>query len=316
MPVTFDSPTCSVRKLPKLLSSLCDRDNLLLTKSELEVLCQEKFQRLSVSENEAAYLEESTSLQSESPLWYQHRSGRITSSKFHSVRHTSLVSPSISLAKSNLSKSASLLNVPSLQWGIEHESDAHDLYISMMDDCHNNFQFTVSGLHVNPNYPHLGASLDGLVECECCGKGLLEIKCPYKFRDEDPNEIEDESFYLQHTRNSKELCHTHAYYFEVQGQLSICARDCDFVCWTPHGMYVERITRDESFFDDLKPHLDAYFLKVILPILLTGRMEVVFSINNTNSGVSTNSAAKTYCKCGGPEEGKTIACDNSLCPIE
>lgn len=224
MPVTFDSPTCSVCKLSKLLSSLCDRDNLLLTKSELEVLCREKFQRLFVSENEAAYLEESTSLQSESPLWYQHRSGRITSSKFHSVRHTSLVSP-ISLAKSILSKSASLLNVPSLQWGIEHESDARDQYISMMDDCHNNFQFTVSGLHVNPNYPHLGASLDGLVECECCGKGLLERKCPYKFRDKDPNEIEDESFYLQHTGNSKELCHTHAYYFQVQGQLSICARD-------------------------------------------------------------------------------------------
>ena len=103
----------------------------------------------------------------------------------------------------------------------------------MMGDCHNNFQFTVSGLHVNPNYPHLGASLDGLVECERCGKGLLKIKCPYKFCDEDPNEIEDESL---NTGNSKELHHTHAYYFQVQGQLSICARDyCDFVCWTPHG---------------------------------------------------------------------------------
>lgn len=35
------------------------------------------------------------------------------------------------------------------------------------------------GLLVNPKYPYLGASIDGLVICEDCGTGLIEVKCPY-----------------------------------------------------------------------------------------------------------------------------------------
>ena len=38
------------------------------------------------------------------------------------------------------------------------------------------------GLVVSPEWPYLGASLDGLVTCPQCGTGGLEIKCPYKFR--------------------------------------------------------------------------------------------------------------------------------------
>ena len=29
--------------------------------------------------------------------------------------------------------------------------------------------------------PRLGASPDGVVQCECCGNGVLEIKCPYMY---------------------------------------------------------------------------------------------------------------------------------------
>ena len=39
---------------------------------------------------------------------------------------------------------------------------------------------------VHPSHPHLGASPDGLLAypdgllmCDCCGLGVLEIKCPY-----------------------------------------------------------------------------------------------------------------------------------------
>lgn len=34
------------------------------------------------------------------------------------------------------------------------------------------------GLLFNPKYPHLGASIDGLVNCEDCGTRLIEVKCP------------------------------------------------------------------------------------------------------------------------------------------
>lgn len=37
--------------------------------------------------------------------------------------------------------------------------------------------------HIKPSFPHLGASPEGIVQCECCGNGVLEIKCPYNARE-------------------------------------------------------------------------------------------------------------------------------------
>ena len=36
-------------------------------------------------------------------------------------------------------------------------------------------------------YPHLSASPDLIIECQCCGVKLVEIKCPYSIRDEEPS---------------------------------------------------------------------------------------------------------------------------------
>ena len=34
---------------------------------------------------------------------------------------------------------------------------------------------------INDDYPHLGASPNGTIDCDCCGKGLSEIKCPREY---------------------------------------------------------------------------------------------------------------------------------------
>ena len=36
-------------------------------------------------------------------------------------------------------------------------------------------------------YPYLSASPDLIIECQCCGVKLVEIKCPYSIRDEEPS---------------------------------------------------------------------------------------------------------------------------------
>ena len=41
-----------------------------------------------------------------------------------------------------------------------------------------------AGLHVDVQYPYMGASPDGIINCECCGKGVLEIKCPFCVKNE------------------------------------------------------------------------------------------------------------------------------------
>jgi len=47
---------------------------------------------------------------------------------------------------------------------------------------HDGFALKDTGLHVLKDKPYLGAPPDGLVECNCHGKGVLEIKCPYKYQ--------------------------------------------------------------------------------------------------------------------------------------
>lgn len=62
--------------------------------------------------------------------------------------------------------------------GINNEETARSAYLTTSDDKHDNFKLTITGLHVNPSYPHLGTSPDGLISCSCCGEGVLELKCP------------------------------------------------------------------------------------------------------------------------------------------
>ena len=47
---------------------------------------------------------------------------------------------------------------------------------------HQNFSVEENGLFINPQWPYIGASPDSIVCCHCCGRGALEIKCPYCHR--------------------------------------------------------------------------------------------------------------------------------------
>ena len=48
---------------------------------------------------------------------------------------------------------------------------------------HINFQWQESGLFISQTYPYIGTSPDGVISGNCCGKGILEIKCPWTSRE-------------------------------------------------------------------------------------------------------------------------------------
>jgi len=73
----------------------------------------------------------------------------------------------------------------------------HTVYIEKVQQEHNEFCYQPAGLFVSTDFPHFGASPDGLISCKCCGEGLLEIKCPYKYREQDPTTVVDSKFCLQ-----------------------------------------------------------------------------------------------------------------------
>ena len=219
----FVQPESCLRKYPALpglpptIMSLSRVHYRELSKPELEKACEEVFESLAVTTEESTLLLQSTLLQSESLLWYEHRKGRITASKFGAVCHTSLQTPSRSLVSSILQRS-SPPKTAAMCWGIENEAVARQAYIETMTENHMCFECETSGLYVNPVSPHLGASPDGIVCCQCCGQGLLEIKCPYSVRHTDPTT----AVYMKPNENGGfSLDIKHNYYYQIQGQMAI-----------------------------------------------------------------------------------------------
>ena len=41
---------------------------------------------------------------------------------------------------------------------------------------HSNLEYFDSDLHINPSFPHYGGTPDSIINCDCCGRGLIEIK--------------------------------------------------------------------------------------------------------------------------------------------
>jgi hypothetical protein len=292
-----------------------------MSHSELNVACEDVFKSLVLSSEECAYVEECTRLQSQSRLWFEQRVGRITASKFAAVAHASLDPPPTYLVKQLIERNRSLGHIPAIEWGVDHEDVARAAYLELANENHVNVQCSAAGLFLNPNFPHLGATPDGLVSCECCGEGIIEIKCPYKHRHKSPRDVTDQRFYLQPDDDGElHLTHRHEYYYQVQGQLALCEEYCDFVCWTLEGIHVKRILQDSAHFSKTKPALDSFFIKVLLPILLTGKSAGPGESQSPKTDAPTTDVAcaspATYCWCEGGESGKMVACDNPQCTIE
>jgi hypothetical protein len=69
-----------------------------------------------------------------------------------------------------------------------------------------------------------GASPDGLIMCNCCSQGVLEVKCPFSCTDKTFLEATSESsFFLQNCDGNFSLKKDHAYYYQIQGQLKFCS---------------------------------------------------------------------------------------------
>ena len=132
-----------------------------------------------------------------------------------------------------------------MRWGRENEDKACQEYISNIIAKHHALVVTTSGLVISPKFHFLGASPDGAVNCECHGCGLLEIKCSYKYHNQQPTaEMSVSSYSLKRGKNGNiYLSRSHKYYHQVQGQIALCnSMYCDFVTWTPKGVSLNALT--------------------------------------------------------------------------
>ena len=226
-------------------------------------------------------------------------------------------SPPVSLIKEIMERQFHAhTTVPALQWGIDNKPCARQQFLHNAQHEHFNLRYFPAGLFVNPQYPHLGATPDGIISCDCCGTGIIEIKCPYKHLDSHPTEVNDDTFYLlQEPTGEIHLKKDHQYYYQKQGQLMLWEMQyCEFIiCWTPFGMHTERILQQPTLFlNEIKPTFDTFFVRIILPMLLTGQIQY-----SERGGLTTSDSSDctTFCWCGG-KEGNMVACDNPMCETE
>ena len=129
------------------------------------------------------------------------------------------------------------------------------------------------GFVINPSFPWLGCSPDGLVVEDGSITGCIEVKCPFSKRDQTLKKAtdSDKSFFLKVYEDGLKLKQNHAYYYQCQGVINILEVPwIDFIVHTEKDIHVERIYRDKILWENhIITGLTDFYIKYILPKLNT-----------------------------------------------
>lgn len=243
-----------------------------------ETYCFLEYLRSKVTKDDCEKIYSLTDGQSENQYWYDYRFGRITSSIIPLVYRYMGNDENNYILKQILGNSYSL-STPAIIYGKEREHLARDLYRNIYSSLHEKSTIEISGLVINKDLPHLGASPDAIVNCKCCGKGLVEIKCPYTYRNLTIDEICDKNYHLTKSSNPDRpfnLKQSSNWYIQIQSQMAISNLSwCDFVVYLQgsistekHKIYVERIKFDSELWRSVLKKVDLYYTKFVIPKLL------------------------------------------------
>jgi hypothetical protein len=213
-----------------------------------------------------------TTLQSDCSEWHTQRWWRLTSSNCKAIATAKSPRQKDDILQKNLWG----INTPktrAMVYGIQHEEHARKDYETVITKDAPASKVGNTGLWVNPKYPELGASPDGLVYDDVTHAwGLLEIKCPQVIENVYPLELEK----ISDTQRSQFCCskrgdklhlkRCHQYYFQVQMALGITELPwCDFVIWSKKGISIERIFADTTFWKATCVKLQKFYCQVYVP---------------------------------------------------
>lgn len=257
----------TIKKLTNLFSS----QNTKLPWKELLGKCRDVEHKLCITKCESEKIELETRKQSKSKKWFDFRTGRITSSNMKAVCRTEVDAPSVSVIKKICYPFAHNFSTAATEWGKQHEKEARLKYTAELEKRHKNFSITENGLIINPDFPFIGATPDGLTKCDCCDNGVVEIKCPYVNRDKTITEMISEKnccIAIDEIGNIT-LDKNHEYYYQIQTHLlTTNANFCDFFVWTKKDFHLERIYPDEMLQETIAEKAHLFFNFCVLPELL------------------------------------------------
>ena len=269
---------------------------------------EQMWKTYTVTNEQINQLEMTTREQSISPLWYAHRKGRITGTKAHAVLTRRNDTPPENLTMRIMDyKSYDLSGKKEIRWGLDNEDLAREKFVALMSSTHNSFNCRKAGFIISKQMPFLGASPDGVIECQCCGRGVLEIKCPFKYKSSLLADVinTDGTFFID---CNKKLKSKHKYYTQVQMEMFVAKVNYCYLVVLMKDLTVIRIEFDKIFCETLLPKCESLFVNYVLPELFTGKLETKEPIAETNENV-----AEVWCLCRESEYGKMICCDNEQC---
>ena len=201
--------------------------------------------------DEAKFVESHTGKQSKSRVWFQQTSGRVNASNLKSVIFTDPSKLFISLIKSICYPDKRRFFSSACKYGCDHEDKAQKEYALKMPSQYKEFSLAQPGLIIHPLHPFMGATRDGIVQCECCGVGVIEDKCPYSCVEKSIwlNAVENPSLFLHYDdEGTLTLKESYAYLYQVQMQMRFAdAQYCDIIVWRGGELFIQRILPDTAF---------------------------------------------------------------------
>lgn len=195
------------------------------------------FQEVMVNIDDAYNIEKLTINQHKNELWHKHRRVRLTASNFHRIIKRKDNFPELSKSIVN---PADLSKIPAINYGLKMEDNVKELVRKHF----NNHTFRNVGLVINPKYPYLGASPDGLLH-NSDETLLIEIKCVYNTEKLSLDELCEKrsNFCLKKEKEKLQLKKEHNYYTQIQGQLAVCGLKNSYFCLAHNSqsLYIEKI---------------------------------------------------------------------------
>ena len=227
-------------------------------------------------------------MSNESCLWKDHRIGRITSSVAHRVlskarklKNKTEVGNTENLIHSILGKESPDPNLPALKYGRTVEPVARQNYeFVMREKGHKKVNVKKCGMFVDKTLIFMGSSPDGIVTCECCGSGALEIKCPLSIAHKDPRRTLQP--YLTRSHGTLSLKENHQYMTQISMPLSLTGlKWCDFFVYTSKGHFLQRISTESvnKLILELREASELVFYKYVMSSL-TASTNAAQQINN------------------------------------
>lgn len=226
-----DNPNKDAIKLVPCIEEICLSQEFQDAPSKGDFLEE----TLKVNETTIRMVEEATKGQRSNANWLMIKKLRLTASNFGKIISAIKRGKYSKSLYHSLITQTNLDHVKAIQWGIENEKEGVRAFESQTGK-----KVLPSGLWLD-ECGFLGASPDGIIENE---DAILEVKCPFKFRDEKM--IFNDPKYLIYTNEDGLVVNkNNDYYHQIQGQLYITKKSlCYLVIWTPKSTDMFEIAKD------------------------------------------------------------------------